>query len=145
MKKIFLSVSFVIIFAAYVIYSQFSHKNPVTVPSNDTNDTNKNNTQSTTTDSIYTDGAYIGDSVDTYFGNVQVKAIITNGGISDIQFLIFPNDRATSIKISNESLPKLRTEAIAAQNANIDIVSGATQTSDGFKQSLLTALTRAHK
>ncbi len=143
MKKIAISVCFIAVFVAYAIYSKFSNKNSANILSL-SNQSDKNTTQSNTTASLYKDGSYIGDSVDAYYGNMQVKAIIMNGSLSDIQFLVFPNKVDHSLKISNTSLPQLKTEAIAAQNANIDIVSGATQTSEGFKQSLFSALAQAH-
>lgn len=100
-------------------------------------------TQTSTQTGSYKDGEYLGPSVSTIFGNVQVSAVISGGKIVDIKFLEFPNDRATSISISNESLPRLRSEAIVVQSAKIDVVSGATQTSEGFIESLASALVQA--
>ncbi|TSC85088.1 MAG: hypothetical protein G01um101413_472 [Parcubacteria group bacterium Gr01-1014_13] len=91
----------------------------------------------------YKNGEYLGPSVVTIFGNVRVSAVISSGKLTDVKFLEFPNDRPTSINISNESLPRLRTEAIIAQSAKIDMVSGATQTSEGFIESLASALVKA--
>lgn len=91
----------------------------------------------------YKDGSYTGDSVDAYYGNVQVKAIITNGKITDVQFLDYPHDRNTSIRINSQAMPYLTTEAIQAQNANVDTISGATATSGGFRASLQSALNKA--
>lgn len=91
----------------------------------------------------YKDGTYIGDSVDAYYGNVQVKAIITNGKITDVQFLDYPHDRNTSVRINSQAMPYLTTEAIQAQSANVDTISGATATSGGFRASLQSALNKA--
>lgn len=91
----------------------------------------------------YRDGSYTGDSVDAYYGNVQVKAIITNGKITDVQFLDYPQDRNTSKRINSQAMPYLTTEAISVQSANVDIISGATATSKGFRASLQTALNKA--
>jgi uncharacterized protein with FMN-binding domain len=74
----------------------------------------------------YKDGSYTGDSVDAYYGNVQVKAIIQNGKIANVQFLDYPQDRSRSQYISSQAIPLLTQEAIQAQNANVDIISGAT-------------------
>ncbi len=92
----------------------------------------------------YKDGTYKGDIVDTFYGNVQVAAVITNGKITDVKFLAYPNDRETSIQISNQAMPLLTAEAIQAQSAQVDGVSGATQTSEGFIKSLQSALLQAH-
>ena len=91
----------------------------------------------------YKDGEYTGVTVDVYYGYVQVVAVIQNGNLVNIKFLDYPKDRATSLDIANYSLPILKTEAIAIQSANVDIVSGATQTSEGFKKSLASALLKA--
>ena len=91
----------------------------------------------------YKDGEYTGAVADAYFGNLQVKAVIRGGKLTDVQFLDFPKDRENSLQISNSSMPILKSEAIQAQSANVDIVSGATQTSVGFQQSLDSALSQA--
>jgi len=91
----------------------------------------------------YKDGVYTGNDADAYYGNVQVRAVIQGGKITDVQFLDYPHDRGTSVQINSQATPYLRSEAIQAQNANVDIVSGATQTRLAFQQSLATALSSA--
>jgi uncharacterized protein with FMN-binding domain len=91
----------------------------------------------------YKDGRYVGTSVNVFYGNVQVAAIISGGRISDVQFLDYPKDRETSIQKSNMAMPILKSEAITAQSANVDAVSGATATSGGFVESLSNALVQA--
>ena len=81
--------------------------------------------------------------MDAYFGNVQVAAVIAGGKLTDVNILDYPQDRSTSARINNAALPKLVQEAISSQSANVDIVSGATQTSQGFQQSLASALAKA--
>ncbi len=91
----------------------------------------------------YKNGEYVGSVADAYYGYIQVKAVVTNGQISDVQFLQYPNDRATSIMINSQAMPILKSEAISAQTANVDIVSGATDSSQAFIQSLGAALASA--
>jgi uncharacterized protein with FMN-binding domain len=91
----------------------------------------------------YKDGAYTGNATDAFYGTMQVKAIISGGSITDVQFLQYPNDRQTSILINQQAMPALKQEAIQAQNANVDIVSGATDSSQAFVQSLRSALAQA--
>ncbi len=91
----------------------------------------------------YRDGTYTGASVDAYYGQVQVQAIIQSGAIADVKFLQYPNDRGTSLRISNQAMPILKREAIQAQSAKVDGISGATQTVDGFVKSLTDALSQA--
>lgn len=92
---------------------------------------------------VYKNGTYIGSVADAYYGNVQVRAIIAGGKITDVQFLAYPNDRQTSLSINTQAIPDLKNEAIVAQSANVDIVSGATATSQAFVQSLQSALSQA--
>ena len=91
---------------------------------------------------LYNDGTYIGDSAFAYNDNVQVKVIISNSRISDIQFVQYPTS-GRSGRISSLSLPTLKQEAIQAQSANINAVSGASYTSPAFIQSLTSALDQA--
>lgn len=100
-------------------------------------------TTTSTNGAQYKDGSFTGDVEDAHWGNIQVKAIIQNGKITDVQFLLFPNERNRSVIINNYADPILTNEAIQAQNANVDIVSGATDTSEAFMQSLTTALSQA--
>ena len=85
-----------------------------------------------------------GDVVSTQFGDVQVRLIETGGKIVDVQALQLPNDRRRSREISQFSAPILHDEALQAQSANIDTVSGATYTSGGYRTSLQSALDRVH-
>ncbi|MCL4486699.1 MAG: FMN-binding protein [Chloroflexi bacterium] len=92
---------------------------------------------------LYRDGSYTGPEVDAFYGTVKVQAVIQNGKISHVQFLEYPNDRRTSVRINSVAVPYLSREAIQAQSANVDIVSGATLTSEAFAQSLQLALSSA--
>lgn len=94
---------------------------------------------------LYKDGSYIGTSMDVYYGNVQVQAIVQNGKLVDVIILDQPKDRQYSAELAAYAMPILRTEAIQSQSANVNIVSGATATSGGFKESLATALALAKK
>jgi uncharacterized protein with FMN-binding domain len=91
----------------------------------------------------YNDGDYIGEAADTEWGMVQIKALVRNGSLTDVQFMQYPAHRRRSAEISSWALPILRSEAIRDQSASVDIVSSATVTSDGFQQSLVFALQRA--
>lgn len=93
--------------------------------------------------SQYKDGTYSGSQVDAYYGIVQVEAIIKNGSISDVQFLSYPNTHSASVMINSYVMPVLTQEAIQSQNANVNLISGATLTSEAFSQSLASALLTA--
>lgn len=91
----------------------------------------------------YKNGSYTGSVEDAFYGNIQVKATISGGKITDVQFLQYPNDRSTSRMINSQAMPYLKQEAIQAQSAQVDIVSGATDSSMAFVQSLSNALAQA--
>ena len=92
---------------------------------------------------LYKDGGYVGSVADAYYGNVQVKAVITAGKITNVQFLDYPHDRSTSREINMQAMPYLIQEAIQTQSAQVDVVSGATETSGAFVESLSSALAQA--
>lgn len=91
----------------------------------------------------YVDGTYTGSTADAYYGYVQVEATISGGKLTNVAFLQYPNDRRTSIEINSQAMPMLKQEAIAAQSANVSGVSGASDTSAAFVESLGSALSKA--
>ncbi|EKD43828.1 MAG: hypothetical protein ACD_72C00101G0003 [uncultured bacterium] len=93
----------------------------------------------------YKDGTYTGNIVDAYYGNVQVQIIVSGGKLTNINVLDYPQSRDTSRQISSLALPILKQEAIRAQSAQIDAVSGASATSPAFIESLGSALAMAKK
>jgi uncharacterized protein with FMN-binding domain len=84
-----------------------------------------------------------GSAIDDGFGVVQVQVKISAGKIVDVSTLSQPQD-GHSQRINSVALPQLRQEALKAQSANIDTVSGATVTSEAYAQSLQAALDAAH-
>ncbi len=91
----------------------------------------------------YTDGQYTGSTENAFYGNVQVQIVVANSQISDVIFLQYPNTHHESIQINSSAMPILKQEAIKAQNANVDMVSGATFTSEAFIKSLDSAISQA--
>jgi len=89
-------------------------------------------------------GTFTGSDFPNRFGDVQVKVIISNGHITDVQPIQMPQDRAQSAYISQVAGPMLHDEVIQAQSAQIDIISGATYTSQSYAQSVESALQKAH-
>jgi uncharacterized protein with FMN-binding domain len=88
-------------------------------------------------------GIVTGPVVETQFGPVQVAVTFNNGTIADVQALQLPSDRMRSAEISSYAGPILRQEALQAQSAQIDLVSGATYTSSAYEQSLQAVLDQA--
>jgi uncharacterized protein with FMN-binding domain len=139
MKKIVISG---IVVVGFVLYAIFGRKIlSVNSPSSATSESDSTATGSSQL--AYKDGSYTGIPSDAFYGTIQVKAIIANGKISNVQFLQYPHDQATSVQVNKQAMPLLKQEAIQAQNAKVDVVSGATQTSQAFKESLASALTQA--
>jgi uncharacterized protein with FMN-binding domain len=89
-------------------------------------------------------GTFTGPVIGTEFGDVQVRIVVTNGHLIDINAVQMPFDRARSAEITQYVTPVLRSEAIQAQSARIDIISGATFTSEAYAESLDAALRQDH-
>lgn len=162
-KKFFLSGFVVFTFVAYVIEQRFTKPDSAialapTVPSlvthqadSSVNPLRPSGTLSiptaqptaTANSGLYKDGVYTGPQVDAYYGLVEVQVTVKGGRISDIQFLEYPNDQRTSVRINTIAMPYLQQEALQAQSARVNIISGATFTSEGFAISLNEALKSA--
>jgi uncharacterized protein with FMN-binding domain len=95
-------------------------------------------TQSTTAN--YKDGTATGSVISTRYGDLQVEVTISGGVIVDVTALQLPDRDGRSRSIASQAEPILREEALTAQSANIDLLSGATYTSDAYAQSLQSAL-----
>ncbi len=100
-------------------------------------------TPSSATSSGFKDGTYTGSVEDAFYGMVQVSAVISGGKLVTVNLLQYPNDNPHTQDVSNQSLPVLKQEAIKSQSANVDSVTGATDTSTAFAKSLAAALQQA--
>jgi uncharacterized protein with FMN-binding domain len=87
---------------------------------------------------------YTGSVASTRWGDVQVSITVTDGKITDVAVPVYPSENGKDQEINAYALPVLRQETLDAQSANIDTVSGATVTSNGYLQSLQSALDAAH-
>jgi uncharacterized protein with FMN-binding domain len=87
---------------------------------------------------------YTGSVAQTRWGSVQVAITVANGKITNVTVPVYPNGNGRDAQINAYALPILTHETLSAQNARIDTVSGATVTSDGYLQSLQSALDAAH-
>jgi uncharacterized protein with FMN-binding domain len=84
-----------------------------------------------------------GDSTDTRWGPVQVQITVANGQITDVSVVDYPSGNGKDRQINARALPVLVQETLDAQSAKIDMVSGATVTSEGYIGSLQSALDEA--
>jgi uncharacterized protein with FMN-binding domain len=84
-----------------------------------------------------------GDTAQTQWGPVQVELTVKGGKVTDVAVVQYPSGNGTDQQINSYALPVLIQETLDAQNAQIDMVSGATVTSVGYLQSLQSALDQA--
>ncbi|WP_055586787.1 FMN-binding protein [Streptacidiphilus griseoplanus] len=84
-----------------------------------------------------------GDAAGTRYGPVQVRITVTGRKITDVSVVQYPSEDRRDQEINSYALPVLNQEALTAQSARIDAVSGATYTSDGYTRSLQSAIDRA--
>ncbi|MEU8261287.1 FMN-binding protein [Micromonospora sp. NPDC048999] len=89
-------------------------------------------------------GTVTGSVAQTRWGPVQVRITVSGGKITDVQAVRVPDGNRRDQEINGYAVPVLRQEALAAQSAQIDTVSGATVTSDGYRESLQSAIDAAH-
>lgn len=83
-----------------------------------------------------------GSSVDTRYGPVQVQIVITDGKITSATAVQYPSGNGRDQEINSYAVPTLQQESVQANSANIDMVSGATYTSNGYISSLQSALSK---
>jgi uncharacterized protein with FMN-binding domain len=84
-----------------------------------------------------------GDATDTRYGPVQVQIKVKDGKISAVSAVEYPEDSPRDAQINAYAIPTLNREVLAAGSAHIDMVSGATYTSNGYLTSLQSALDKA--
>ncbi|GAA2018442.1 hypothetical protein GCM10009740_02840 [Terrabacter terrae] len=89
-------------------------------------------------------GSVDGAVVDTQYGSVQVRITFQGKKITNVHALKLTDSSGTSVSISADAAPTLRQEALDKQSAQIDVVSGATYTSEAYQQSLQSAIDAAH-
>jgi uncharacterized protein with FMN-binding domain len=88
-------------------------------------------------------GTFTGDAVQTRWGPVQVRITVSGGKITAADVVQVPQGNPRDQEINSYAVPVLNSEVVQAQSAQIDTVSGATVTSDGYLQSLQSAIDAA--
>jgi uncharacterized protein with FMN-binding domain len=145
-----ISASVAVLIDGYLMFfkhdqSQETAQSQATAAS-DTESESSTTTSSSTSSSNSTmkDGTYTGKSTSTEWGDIQVKITVASGKITQITVLKHPTG-GKSDEINSRSLPTYKQEALAAQSANINQVSGATETYKGFTGSLQSAINQAEE
>jgi uncharacterized protein with FMN-binding domain len=90
----------------------------------------------------YADGTWTGAAVSEPWGDFQVQVVIANGTITKVSVVESPSDRHSS-RINSQAIPLLTESVLASQGTKVDMVSGATWTSDSYTTSLQAALDKA--
>ena len=84
-----------------------------------------------------------GEAAQTRYGPVQVQITVAGGTVTSVTAVDYPQQDPRDVQINSFAIPQLNQEATAAKSSGIDIVSGATYTSQGYIQSLQSALDQA--
>jgi uncharacterized protein with FMN-binding domain len=90
-------------------------------------------------------GTYTGDPADTRWGVVQVEITVKNGKITKSEAIQYPTENPRDQEINSYAVPALNAEVVQVQSSSIDAVSGATVTSDGYIQSLQSAIDQTNR
>ena len=112
---------------------------PVAGSSSSTESTDSSDSSSATSSAK----TYTGPSTDTQWGPVQVAITVANGKITDVTVPVYPNGNGRDAEINAYALPILTKATLASQDGNVDMISGATVTSQGYAKSLQGALDEA--
>lgn len=150
MKKIGLAAFVIVSFVVYSLYQRNENSALPAATSSALSDSNRttavtpSSSSATNTSTVsYKDGNYTGTAADAIYGYIKVEAVVSGGKLTDVKFLQYPNDRRDSIEINSQAMPLLKQQAIQVQTAQVDGVSGATDTSQAFMESLGNALQQA--
>ena len=117
-------------------------QNETATPSTDpttTAGTGSKSTESKSTGSETVDGS----SVQTIYGPIQVDITVKGGKITAVSVPVYPDGTMRDVQINEFALPELVQETISADSADIDAVSGASYTSQGYISSLQSAIDKA--
>ncbi len=109
----------------------------------DTGTTDTGTTDTGTSDGSLVDGTYVGDSVGTQFGDVQVQIEVQDGQITAVEGLAYPWSDHHSQEINSWAIPQYTSEVVTAQSSDIDAMSGATITWQAFVLSVESAIEQA--
>ncbi|GAP03839.1 FMN-binding protein [Fructobacillus tropaeoli] len=152
MKKIIgvavaITVAVASVIDGYIVFfkgnQRHSQTNSNSNQSSVSTESSSNTSSNQTTSGKYKDGTFTSKTVTTPHGTMQVSVVISNGKITNIKILKYPDEESKSERINSQSLPTYQSEAIKAQSANIQQISGATETYTGFTNSLQDALNKA--
>ncbi|WP_066584105.1 FMN-binding protein [Cellulomonas timonensis] len=88
-------------------------------------------------------GTYTGAAVPNGHGDVQVRITVADGAVVEAEAVQYPTSDPRARQVNTRAIPILDEEAIGATSGDLDMVSGATLTSDAYRESLQDALDQA--
>ena len=88
-------------------------------------------------------GTFLGAAYQTRYGAVQVSVTVKNGKITKVTAPVYPVGTFRDQQINSQAIPMLEQEVITAQSSNINNITGASFTAQGFYISLVSALGKA--
>ena len=88
-------------------------------------------------------GTFTGDAVATLYGTMQVEIVVSDGTIVDVRPLVLGLSDSQSRRINAQAVPILEQRVLEAQSASVSYVSGASYTSEGYLDSVASAISRA--
>ena len=139
MRKLLLSAFTVVAFVAYAIFQRATGEATGPLSGMGTSGAASKGVS----DVAYDDGSYLGDVANTSWGDIQVQVVIENHSIASVSAVLYPEDRPLSTKINQLAMPMLEQEAVRVQSVEVALVTGATVSSEGFSESLESALSQA--
>lgn len=125
------------------LFASASPAGTLTTSATTTSSTAASGSSSSTAAAAPTTQTYTGSAVETGYGPVQVEITVSGSSITNVTATQVPQNDGRSAQINAYAIPQLEQQAMTAQSAQIDGVSGASYTSQGFAQSLQSALTKA--
>ena len=150
MKKTILTLAAIAVLGAIGIADKiYSPKHQLVAPSSTSAAgsnmaaTAQNGIVAPSTAAPYRDGSFTGSSNSDPYGPVEIKVVVSGGKITGVNFLQMPNADGHTREVTAFSEPLLKQSTIAHQSAQIDYVSGATDTSLAYQESLQAALDQA--
>ena len=100
-------------------------------------------TTKTTKTTTKKSGTFLGAAYQTRYGAVQVSVTVKNGKITKVTAPVYPTGTFRDQQINAQAIPMLEQEVMQAQSSNINNISGASYTAQGFYYSLVSALGKA--
>ena len=147
MKRVVLAivttVTSLVLLLSFKTHSPSAVATPTVAVSGTNTDTTRSTGSTGTKTKTSTTKTYTGSAAQTRYGPVQVQITVKNGKVVSADAVVYPTNDPRDAQINSYAIPALNSEAASAGSASIDMISGATFTSEGYISSLQSALDQA--